>query len=535
MNPLFSAGFFTAWSAIYIATFSYSVWSVRRKLGTPGELLLGCFALSLAMFGIATTIFELTAQAAMGRLATATELIAVPILLHFVFVAERKSPKRGFVIAGYVVFAALSGLAFAGALTHSSLGADAALADPRATLLGKVAHALIVLVAVVIAYIYASSFVSSRRGLAAFLGATALTVTASHDLAMNLIEGRDNTLTPFGYGAFSLGLFLSRLAKLSVRRDKLLRKTTELSDRSHALSRAFKELRAAQNELVRREQLAAIGELSAVVAHEVRNPLAVITNAVATLAHPEITDEDRATLLKILEEETTRLNQLVGDLLRYAKPLAPEAQLVGVRDMVDKAIAHLKLRVDLTIEVVEPTPVGKIAGDPLLLRQAIDNVVNNALQAMPSGGTLTITLSRQGRGAAERFVLAFADTGEGMDTVVRKRALDPFFTTRPSGTGLGLAIVSRVVDAHGGELVIRSAPDAGTEVSLVLPTDPEQKAHSSRRPRLSISSTPDSSRSDRLGHDRISSIPDLVRERSSGLREHEAISSHPPKRHADGE
>ena len=527
MNPLFSAGFFAAWSAIYFAAFLYSLWSVKRKLADAGELILGLFALSLAVFGVATTVFELTGSPTAESLASATQLIALPLLLHFVFVTNKRGPKRWLVLGGYVGFAALAGLAFAGALARrTNLGGGLLSSEPSATLLGKLAHGLIVIAMVIIAYVYSRLFITARRGFAAFLGGVALTVTASHDFAMNLLAGRDNMLTPFGYGAFTLGLFVSRLARFSVLRDRLVRKTNELSERSHALSRAFKELRAAQNELVRREQLAAIGELSAVVAHEVRNPLAVITNAVATLAHPEITAEDRATLLKILEEETTRLNQLVGDLLRYAKPLAPEAQLVSVRDMIEKAIAHLKSRADLTIEIVEPKPVGRIAGDPLLLRQAIDNVVNNALQAMPTGGTLTISLSRGGSGAAERFVLAFADTGEGMVTVVRKRALDPFFTTRPSGTGLGLAIVSRVVDAHGGQLVIKSAREAGTEVSLVLPVDSEQKPNSSRRGRLSISSIPDSPHTIILGREPISSIPEAP---SSGQREHDAISSHPPK------
>jgi signal transduction histidine kinase len=128
----------------------------------------------------------------------------------------------------------------------------------------------------------------------------------------------------------------------------------------------------------------------------------------------------------------------------------------------------------------------RVRADPLLLRQAIENVVNNAVQAMSGGGTLTvhlqpITPSTAGDGAvASGIELVFRDTGEGMDTVVRSRALDPFFTTRPAGTGLGLAIVARVVDAHGGHLRILSEPDVGTEVRIFLPEEPDTSPRASR-------------------------------------------------------
>lgn len=503
MNSLFVAGFFAAWSAIYVATFAYAAWATRMKLTERGEILLGSFALSLAVFGLATTWRELTVPPsdAAWSLAIASELVAAQLLLHFVLVAERPAIPRGVVAFAYVAFSLLAVLALTGALASRGAGGV-----ERWSPFGQLARGLVVLVMVSIGAVYARLYVSARRGLATFLGAVVLSVATAYDFATCFAGGRDGMLTPFGYAAFTLGLFASRLARFTARRDKLVKKTQELSDRSQALTQAFKELRAAQHELVRKEQLAAIGELSAVVAHEVRNPLAIITNAVATLGHAGIGAEDRTTLLHILEEETARLNQLVGDLLRYARPLAPEAQAVQVRDLVEKAVAHLRTRADLSIELEEPVHVGRILGDPLLLRQAIDNVVNNALQAMPSGGTLTISLTKRGAGADERMVISFRDTGEGMDTVVRKRALDPFFTTRPAGTGLGLAIVARVVDAHGGELVIRSAPEAGTDVSLVLPIEHEPaKALSSRRPRLSISSIPDSPRTER---EPISSIPD---------------------------
>ena len=122
---------------------------------------------------------------------------------------------------------------------------------------------------------------------------------------------------------------MTLLARFADLRSQLEARAGELKDRARALARSYEELRAAQDELVRKEQLAAVGELSAVVAHEVRNPLAIISNAVATLRRSGVAEEDRATLLGILDEETTRLNRLVGDLLRYARPIDLDRQHVS--------------------------------------------------------------------------------------------------------------------------------------------------------------------------------------------------------------
>lgn len=545
LNPQFAAGFFVAWSAIYFAAFLYSLWSMRlaggalhpEKKGESGELVLGFFALSLALSSGASAVFLLGSgdQKLARAIAIVTGLFAPPTLLYFVWLTDGQRLRRSFVATVFGVFSAIAGLGAAevlgGPTAARTLESVTRVTFSHGTWGPAVMLGAAAVVGLVVTYVQARLFIQARRGLAAFLGSVALSVALAHDFSMCVGSvGRALILSPFGYAAFTLGLFMSQLASFSSRRDKLVRKTNELSDRSQALSRAFKELRAAQSELVRKEQLAAIGELSAVVAHEVRNPLAVITNAVATLGHSDLAAEDREVLLKILEEETTRLNQLVGDLLHYAKPLAPEPQPVGVRGLVDRATAHLRGRADLSIEVLESTPTGNIGGDPMLLRQAIDNVVNNAVQAMPSGGTLTIELARNGVGTEERIVIGIRDTGEGMDTVVRKRALDPFFTTRPAGTGLGLAIVARVVDAHGGRLAIRSAPGAGTEVTMVLPVAGDSLPTSNRRARLSLSSIPDLPWStERTSHDRISASPDFPLERPARP---EKISSIPPSRQA---
>ena len=251
---------------------------------------------------------------------------------------------------------------------------------------------------------------------------------------------------------------------------------TALASTTRELAASYDHLRETQASLVKTRQLATVGELSAVIAHEIRNPLAILKNAVAGLGRDSLAAEDEATLLEILDQETDRTGRLVDDLLAYAKPILPGAGQVDLRTLVMRAvelaaggsrdIAHVEIELELEQEVAI------VEGDEALLRHALINIVDNALQAMPGGGTLTVSC-RNLETAAGRPAVAvdFHDTGEGMDTLVRSRARDPFFTTRRSGTGLGLAIVDRVAQAHGGQVEIESRHGQGSTVSFVVPVE----------------------------------------------------------------
>jgi signal transduction histidine kinase len=321
-----------------------------------------------------------------------------------------------------------------------------------------------------------------RDGIVPLLGGLCLLGTATYDAIGIFVSSNATWLSPFGNSAFLFsitGAFLIRSSALS---KELTEQSLELKRRSGELRRSYEELREAQRELTRKEQLAAVGELAAVIAHEVRNPLAIISNAVASLGRREIGHEDRETLLAILKEEASRLNRLVGDLLRYARPVSVQRQLISVRDIIDRILTSTPLRETVNVEVHAMGDLHSIWGDPGLLRQVFDNLIENAVQAMggsaegvvaggPAVGsrTLSITLRTAKRDSVEGIHVEVRDTGEGMDPVVRLRAKDPFFTTRPSGTGLGLAIVDRIVEAHDGEISIASRAGAGTTVSVFLP------------------------------------------------------------------
>ncbi|MEQ8461390.1 MAG: ATP-binding protein [Sandaracinaceae bacterium] len=254
---------------------------------------------------------------------------------------------------------------------------------------------------------------------------------------------------------------------------RFVRAADQLGERTDELRRSYSELRVVQEELVRKEQLAAVGELSAVIAHEVRNPLAIIKNAVSSLRRPSLRDADRGVLLGILDEEVDRLNRLVRDLLAYARPVEPKGRAVDLvtiaREAIDKALSsHPRPdAIEVQIDADGPTDMH---GDPDLLRQALTNIADNAAQAMPDGGALRVRL-RPRSGRVPSVILEFQDTGAGMDALVRAKALDPFFTTRPAGTGLGLAIVDRVVRNHGGEVSIESEAKVGTTVRITLPRE----------------------------------------------------------------
>jgi signal transduction histidine kinase len=266
---------------------------------------------------------------------------------------------------------------------------------------------------------------------------------------------------------------------------ELERRNAEIENLTSETGHVYEELAAAKEELVRKEQLAVVGELAAVIAHEVRNPLAIIANAVAGLRKEVISRDDHETLLSILDEETSRLNRLVTDLLRYARPVNVQKTSFSLSDLLERALGHLKAEgsgicATLSFECGEE----RIWADGNLLRQVFDNLVDNAVQAMGGGGTLSVRVRAAAEDGVDGVAVDIIDTGEGMDTHVSSRARDPFFTTRPSGTGLGLAIVDRIVEAHGGRFSIDSHAGEGTTVTVFLPVGSPSEPPSARHVRL---------------------------------------------------
>ncbi|MFY0573139.1 sensor histidine kinase [Cystobacter fuscus] len=236
---------------------------------------------------------------------------------------------------------------------------------------------------------------------------------------------------------------------------------------------SYAELAAARAEMVKRERLAALGELSAIVAHEVRNPLGAIFNAVASLRHLLKPDGDTAMLLDILAEESDRLDRMVSDLLDYTRPREPIRQLEDVARMLQDAVeAAWKQQgspshITPTIEVEPQLP--RVPLDRRHIRQVLINMLVNAMQAMPQGGGVRVLARRELHEDRELLRIDVVDQGCGIPTELLHRVFEPFFTTKAQGTGLGLAVVKRIIEEHHGELSLESTPGRGTTFSIRLP------------------------------------------------------------------
>ncbi|HEY5955193.1 MAG TPA: ATP-binding protein [Polyangiaceae bacterium] len=269
--------------------------------------------------------------------------------------------------------------------------------------------------------------------------------------------------------------FVAVLAVVHVIRNRRVALASEAGEQrilqaQHELMITQAALERVQSELGTKSQLAVVGELAAAIAHEVRNPLAIIMNAAAGLRRPTLGSEDRTTLLSILDEETARLNRLVTDLLRFARPVIIKRSAVSITELARRAEGRLEDKHRLSISVPDEPQLRYVQADANLLRLVFDNLVSNAFQAMPDGGVVRIVVSEHAQNTGKFVRIDIVDDGHGMDEQVLARATDPFYTTRPSGTGLGLPIVQRIVEAHGGRIEISSTPGHGTRVSLYLPT-----------------------------------------------------------------
>lgn len=241
-----------------------------------------------------------------------------------------------------------------------------------------------------------------------------------------------------------------------------------------SLRKSYSELEETRAEGVKRERLAALGELAAIVAHEVRNPLGVIFNAVSSLRRPQ-PRADNQLLLDIISEESDRLNQITKELLNFARPahlsIQPEDLAPVIEESMDAAKQQIEasgkgsVGVDLQIESSLP----RVQLDRRLIRQALVNVASNALQATPTSGTVRVSAKRQHWKNGDWVRIDLADQGPGIPSHMAQRIFEPFFTTKASGTGLGLAVVKRIIEDHHGEVEVTSIQGRGATFTLWLP------------------------------------------------------------------
>jgi PAS domain S-box-containing protein len=226
------------------------------------------------------------------------------------------------------------------------------------------------------------------------------------------------------------------------------------------------ERKLAEDRLREQAALARLGQMAAVVAHEVKNPLAGIRGAMQIMLSRQSTDDADAAIMREIISRVDALTELVQDLLLFARPRPPRFQVVELRPLLLDAASSMKRDpVGAHVQVEIGGDEVAMSGDSELLKAAFLNLLLNAAQAMNNAGTILVTVTASHDGVR----IDVRDQGPGIPPEVRERVFEPFFTTKARGGGLGLPIVRRTVDLHGGTIVVDCPPEGGTLVSMQLP------------------------------------------------------------------
>ncbi|GAB4275455.1 MAG: hypothetical protein Kow0056_05030 [Coriobacteriia bacterium] len=235
------------------------------------------------------------------------------------------------------------------------------------------------------------------------------------------------------------------------------------------------QVKALTDQLVRADRLAALGELTTGVAHEIRNPLGIIRATVQLLDEQRTGPNKASEAVDVIMQEVDRLDAVVRALLDFGRPWKPTLVSVSLNRLVEEVVLLTekwakRSGVDIVANQAEGLP--EVMADPHQIKQVFVNLVSNAVQAMAGGGTLTVTTSLE-----DAFVkVEFADTGPGMDAEVARKVFDPFFSTKADGTGLGLTIVHRIIDEHDGIIEVASEPGKGAVFTVRLPVPDMERA-----------------------------------------------------------
>ena len=270
--------------------------------------------------------------------------------------------------------------------------------------------------------------------------------------------------------------FLAMAESLKEKTGELVHAKEELEKFAHFLEKRVeartRELRAAQDELIKKERLAAIGQMASVVGHEIRNPLAVINNStyfiktkLAAAGMPPL-DPKIAKHLSIIESEIKQANGIINEILTFSRQRELKPEIVGINNFLEELISvhPFPSHVNCVKEFDPRNPVVSIDLDEM--RQCIRNLIGNGVEVMPNGGNVTVSTEV----VEQNWVrISVKDTGSGIPPDVLEKIFAPFFTTKARGTGLGLAVVRKVIDRHKGKVDVESTVGKGTTFRLYLP------------------------------------------------------------------
>jgi len=226
-------------------------------------------------------------------------------------------------------------------------------------------------------------------------------------------------------------------------------------------------IRAMESRMRQADRLATLGRMAANIAHEIRNPLASLTGAIEVLTSPLAGEDSRERLSQIVARESERLNHIIKNFLEYARPAPLSITTFDVAAAAEDVMLLLEHRTSPgSLKLIREFPPSVLwPVDAQQFRQVLWNLCLNAVEAMPDGGELRVSVGLRG----ETLEVTVSDTGEGIAAGDVAHVFEPFFSTKEEGTGLGLALVHRVVQEHGGDIDVRSAPGLGTTFTLTLP------------------------------------------------------------------
>ena len=425
-TPLFVGLLMSLAAAFVLAgAFFIQAWWYRRN--DSEYLLFGVMTLFLSAYagsvGLAyyTTsselpcsledIIDVTISAGIGALA---------LVVHFALRYERVRHEARFMCVVYglatlFLIVVLTGHWWATAPTvfpeYDFWGFEITLIHLEVTPVAFVFHALVPIGVCSVSLLLFRGLRAGRRdGHAAFLGSLVLAITGIND-GVALGTGWYDTvsLLPIGFVAFSYGVSMTLVSRYGRTSNELEAQAVVLRRRTEQLDTSMGELERAQQELVKSEQLAAVGELAAVIAHEVRNPLAIVNNAVASLRKEGTSHDDRQRLLAIIEEETGRLETLVSHVLTYARPVTPQQAPLDLRELLERTLTVADEFPDVVKRVDVDPDLPEVSGDAILLRLAFENVVLNAVQAMRGVGKLSVHVASRHVRGVDAVAVDFAD------------------------------------------------------------------------------------------------------------------------------
>ncbi|TBR16786.1 HAMP domain-containing protein [bacterium] len=259
-------------------------------------------------------------------------------------------------------------------------------------------------------------------------------------------------------------------------KDELTKYGRDLERRVEARTR---ELKAAQDELIKKERLAAIGQMASVVGHEIRNPLAVINNSIffikTKMTKEGILDQKVERHISIIQSEVKQANSIIDEILTYSRSKELKPEVLKLNHWIEEMLSIYPFPAHITVAKNLDARDPVVYMDPEEMKQAIRNLMGNGIEVMPQQGTVKVGTQIVDRSWVRMDV---GDTGPGIPQDVLEKIFTPFYTTKARGTGLGLAVVKKVVDRHGGRVEVATEVGRGTMFSLFLPLHEPGKAPS---------------------------------------------------------